>query len=166
MMATQRQRPSTDQWAKLDAALEGLRERTPPQKTTPLSREISQRADVLHAALESGWRIRDLVAFFREVAGIHVSSSTIQTALRQALTKSNPDTGRSRAKRPPKKRPIPSPEVATGTACARNKTQTGVASLPDESLSATDVSGNVSRPRVISPLGSTLTQGATKRGQR
>ncbi|HEM7879388.1 hypothetical protein LGM58_22610 [Burkholderia contaminans] len=53
-MTPKRQRPSPDQWAKLDTALETLRSRTPPSATPPLSREIVRRADALRAALESG----------------------------------------------------------------------------------------------------------------
>ncbi|EIF28989.1 hypothetical protein BCh11DRAFT_04417 [Burkholderia sp. Ch1-1] len=164
-MTTKRQRPSPDQWARLDAALEGLRERTPPGSAPPLSREITRRANVLRAALESGWRIRDLAAFFREAAGIDVSPSTIQTALRQALTDANPDSRRVRAKRP-RKQSAASPALAARTARATNETKTGTAPPPDKPVSTMGVKADAPRPRVITPLGSTLTQGATKRGQR
>jgi hypothetical protein len=164
-MTTKRQRPSPDQWARLDAALEGLRERTPPGTAPPLSREITRRADALRAALESGWRIRDLATFFREAAGIDVSPSTIQTALRQALIDTNPDVRRPRAKRP-RKRNAASNMPAPKNAQATNETETSIPSPPEKPIAVTEVKVDAPRSRLITPLGSTLTQGATKRGQR
>ncbi len=164
-MSTKRPRPSPDQWARLDAALEGLRERTPPGAAPPLSQEITRRAAALRAALESGWRIRDLAAFFRETAGIDVSPSTIQTALRQALVDAQPDARRSRAKRP-RKRSTDSHRSSPGAASAAGDAKTGIASPPDQPVAATHARTDVPRGRSITPLGATLTQGATKRGQR
>lgn len=164
-MITKRQRPSPDQWATLDAALEGLCERTPPGTAPPLSREITQRADALRAALESGWRIRDLAVFFRESAGIDVSPSTIQTALRQALIDTNPDIRRPRAKRP-RKRSAASNTSAPNNVQATNEAGAGITPSPDNPVATTGVTAEVPRARVVTPLDSTLTQGATKRGQR
>ncbi|MDB5832258.1 MAG: hypothetical protein JWR14_2088 [Caballeronia sp.] len=164
-MTTKRQRPSPDQWARLDTALEGLRERTPPGTAPPLSREITQRADALRAALESGWRIRDLAAFFREAAGIDVSPSTIQTALRQALIDTNPGAKRPRAKRP-RNRSTAGKESAPKNAQATNEAEAGIPRPPEKPIAAMEVKADAPRSRLITPLGSTLTQGATKRGQR
>ncbi|CAG4920983.1 helix-turn-helix domain-containing protein [Paraburkholderia gardini] len=164
-MATKRQRPSPDQWATLDAALEGLRERTPPGTASTLSRGITRRVDALRAALESGWRIRDLATFFKESAGIDVSPSTIQTALRQALIDTNPDTGRPRAKRP-RKRSAASSTPAPNSMQATNEAGARITPSPDKPVATTGVKADIPRARIIAPLGSTLTQGATKRGQR
>ncbi|MBB2984575.1 MAG: hypothetical protein V4793_07240 [Paraburkholderia tropica] len=188
-MNTKRQRPSPSQWAKLDAALQQLRERTPPGLSPSLSREITRRAAALRAALESGWRIRDLAAFFREAAGIDVSPSTIQAALRQALNDSagggRPDSRRIRAKRPRKFAASGGDNgIATETARRTAKVQPG--NRPAPAVMPTGVSGtaaavagpaetsdlftqeNPDAPRapVVTPLGSTFTPGATKRGQR
>jgi hypothetical protein len=164
-MTTKRRRPSPDQWARLDAALEGLRERTPPGTAPPLSREITRRADALRAALESGWRIRDLAAFFREAAGIDVSPSTIQTALRQALIDTDPDARRLRTKRS-RKRSAAGNTLAPGNAQATNEAGAGMTPPPDKPIAVTEAKADAPRPRLITPLGSTLTQGATKRRQR
>ncbi|WP_144158056.1 helix-turn-helix domain-containing protein [Paraburkholderia sp. BCC1885] len=165
MMTRKRQRPSSDQWARLDAALEGLRERNPPGTASPLSREITRRADALRAALESGWRIRDLAAFFKESAEIDVSPSTIQTALRQALIDSTSKAKRPRAKRPRKRSAHDNAPAATATSSV-HESGTGPAPAPDSRVATTAVKADVPHPRTITPLGSTLTQGATKRGQR
>jgi hypothetical protein len=164
-MTTKRPRPSSDQWARLDAALDGLRERTPPGTAPPLSQEITRRADALRAALESGWRIRDLAAFFREAAGIDVSPSTIQTALRQALIDTNPDARRPRAKRP-RRRSAADNAPAAKTVRTATGAGAGMTPPPDKPVAAAEVKADAPRPGVIMPLGSTLTQGATKRGQR
>jgi hypothetical protein len=164
-MTTKRQRPSPDQWATLDAALEGLRERTPPGTAPPLSREITRRADALRAALASGWRIRDLATFFREAAGIDVSPSTIQTALRQALIDTAPDARRPRAKRPRKRSAAGNPLVPKNVQ-ATNEAGAGITPPPNKPIATTEVKAEAPRPGAITPLGSTLTQGATKRGQR
>lgn len=164
-MSTNRPRPSPDQWAKLDAALDGLRERTPPSTAPPLSREIARRADALRAALESGWRIRDLAAFFRETAGIDVSPSTIQAALRQALNEAGPESKRPRAKRP--RRETPAGIASAGkTAQAADSTEGTAAPLPDRPVATTDVKAEVPRPRGTTAFGSGLTQGANRRGMR
>lgn len=164
-MTTKRQRPSLDQWAKLDAALEHLRERTPPGTAPPLSREITQRAEALRAALESGWRIRDLATFFRETAGIDVSPSTIQTALRQALIDAQPDAKRPRAQRP-HKRSVASRPSAPKAESSVSDAKTGVTPRPDQPIARTEAKADVPQTRAITPLGSSLTQGATKRGMR
>ena len=164
-MTTKRQRPSPDQWARLDVALEGLRERTPPGSAPPLSREITRRADALRAALESGWRIRDLAAFFREATGIDVSPSTIQTALRQALIDTNPDSKRPRAKRPCRRSATDNPPAPKNVQ-ATNDAGAGITLPPDEPIATTEVKAEAPSRRAVTPLGSTLTRGATKRGQR
>lgn len=164
-MTTKRQRPSPEQWAKLDAALEGLRERTPPGAVPPLSREITRRADALRAALASGWRIRDLATFFRETAGIDVSPSTIQTALRRALGDANTDTRRTRAKRPRKQRRADS-APSTATTLATGDTGTGVVPLSGKPVVNTDVKAEAPRTRGATAFGSGLTHGANKRGMR
>ncbi|KWH23387.1 hypothetical protein WL99_26230 [Burkholderia cepacia] len=164
-MTTKRQRPSPDQWAKLDAALEGMRERTPPGVAPPLAQEILRRADTLRAALKSGWRIRDLAVFFKDVAGIDVSPSTIQTALRQALINAQPDTKRPRAKRPRKHRTIATPQVPQ-VAMAASCSQGGLWPAADQPIATSEAKADVPRSPAITQLGSTLTLGATKRGQR
>ncbi|CAM2194911.1 Helix-turn-helix domain-containing protein [Paraburkholderia kururiensis] len=164
-MTTKRQRPSPDQWARLDAALERMRERTPPGVAPPMAQEILRRAGTLRAALESGWRIRDLAAFFRDVAGIDVSASTIQTALRQALVNAQPDARRPRAKRPRKHRTITAPQ-APQAAVAASSSQAGLWPAADQPIAAPEAKADVPPGRAITPPGSTLTQGATKRGQR
>ena len=164
-MTTKRQRPSPDQWARLDAALQGMRERTPPGTAPPLAQEILRRADTLRAALESGWRIRDLAVFFKDVAGIDVSPSTIQTVLRQALINAQPDAKRPRAKRPRKHRTTAAPPVPQA-AVAAGASQAGLWPVADQPIAASEAKADVPRGRTITPLGSALTQGATKRGQR
>jgi hypothetical protein len=164
MMTTKARLPSPDQWAKLDAALKGLPERTPPGTST-LSHEISRRADVLRAALESGWRIRELAAFFSESAGINVSTSTIKKALQHALAETTSDRRRPQAKRPRKK------SVSAGTAAAKkapagHTSGTHVLAPAEHSVQFAQRKAQTSRPTVVTSFGSTLTQGATKRGQR
>jgi hypothetical protein len=156
-MGTKRQRPSAEQWVRLDAALEGLRERTPPGLAPPLSREIVRRADALRAALDSGWRIRDLVALFKEAAGIAVSATTIQTALRQALEGLATESKRVRARRP-RKRTASADHATAATAQTAHQPETH----PPETGGKPDTAASRER----TPLGSTLTQGATKRGMR
>lgn len=164
-MSTKRPRPSPDQWAKLDAALEGLGDRTPPGVAPPLSHEITRRAGALRAALDSGWRIRDLAAFFRETAGIDVSPSTIQAALKQALDDANPDTKRPRAKRPHRQTPA-GHRPASKTTSTANEPVVRVTPPPDQPVPSMDEKAEVPRPMPMTPFGTTLTQGATKRGQR
>ena len=164
-MNTKRPRPSPDQWAKLDAALEGLRDRTPPGAVPPLSQEITRRAGALRAALDSGWRIRDLAAFFRESAGIDVSPSTIQAALKLALDDANPDSKRSRAKRPRRQTPA-GRRPASKTIATANEPVVRATRPPDQPVLGMDEKAEVPRPASMTPFGSTLTQGATKRGQR
>lgn len=170
-MTTKPQRPSPDQWARLDAALQGLPERTPPGVST-LTREISQRAGALRAALESGWRMRDLVAFFSESAGINVSPTTIQTALQRALAQTTSDRRRPRARRPRKKGASTheAPKAAAKKAHTGAAHDTHVLSQAENADLFTEpkvrTKAQTSRPTVVSSLGSTLTQGATKRGQR
>ncbi|WP_434715359.1 hypothetical protein [Paraburkholderia sp. A3RO-2L] len=163
-MTTKIQRPSPDQWARLDTALQGLPERTPPGTST-LANEISRRADVLRAALESGWRIRELAAFFNESASINVSPSTIKKALQHALAETTSDRRRPQAKRPRKKR------LSAGTAAAKkapagHASGTHVRPPAENGDQFAQRKAQTSRPTVVPPLGSTLTQGATKRGQR
>lgn len=164
-MSTKRPRPSPDQWAKLDAALEGLRERTAPGAAPPLSQEITQRAGALRAALDSGWRIRDLAVFFRETAGINVSPSTIQAALKQALDDTNPETKRPRTKRPRRQTPARR-RPASKTASTANGPAVRATPPPDQPVPGMDEKAEVPRPKSSTPFGATLTQGATKRGQR
>lgn len=164
-MSTKRQRPSAEQWTRLDAALDGLRERIPPGSTPPLSREIARRAEALRAALDSGWRIRDLAKLFKDAAGIEVSATTIQTALRQALDGQATDSKRARAKRPRKQAASAgSPTTAMPQAAAQPETDRVQRTEPaqPEPGGKTDVAP----PRELTQLGSTLTQGATKRGMR
>lgn len=164
-MTTKRQRPSPDQWARLDAALDGLCDRTPPGTAPALSQEIIRRADTLRAALESGWRIRDLAAFFKDSAGIDVSPSTIQTALRQALNDTTSDSRRPRAKRPRKRSASGNrPEAKAGQ--ATHKPGAGTTPPLNKPAPVTEASADAPRPRATMPLGSTLTQGASKRGQK
>ncbi|WP_321858007.1 helix-turn-helix domain-containing protein [Paraburkholderia tropica] len=165
-MSTKRPRPSPDQWAKLDAALEGLRERTPPGAAPPLSQEITRRAGALRAALDSGWRIRDLAAFFRETAGIDVSPSTIQMALKQALDDANPDMKRLRAKRPRGQAPAGRQPVSKTASTANDPLVVRATAPPDQPVPGMDEKAEAPRPKSMTPFGSTLTQGATKRGQR
>lgn len=164
-MTTKAQRPSPDQWARLDAALKGLPERAPPDTSPTLTREISRRADALRAALESGWRMRDLVAFFSESAGIDVSPSTIQTALQRALTETTSARRRPRAKRPRKKS-----ASANGTAAkpvpAGRAPCTHAPSPAESADHFVERNGQTLRPTANLLLGSALTHGATKRGQR
>ncbi|WP_213297208.1 hypothetical protein [Paraburkholderia sacchari] len=162
-MTTKTPRPSPDQWARLDAALQGLPERTPPGIST-LTREISRRADALRAALESGWRMKDLAAFFSDSAGINVSPSTIQTALQRALAETTSDRRRPRAKRPRKK-------SSSGNGPAAKKKPVDHAPARHALSPAENADRFVERAQPLRPtapvsLGSTLTQGATKRGQR
>ncbi|HKU00272.1 MAG TPA: hypothetical protein VJS30_27630 [Paraburkholderia sp.] len=164
-MTTKAKRPSPDQWARLDAALEGLPERTPPDTPPTLTREISRRADALRAALESGWRMRDLVAFFSESASIDVSASTIQTALQRALAETTSDRRRPRAKRPRKKAPSVS-GLAAKTAPGGNASGPRVLAPTESGDPFAQGKTPTFRPTVVPSLGSTLTQGATKRGQR
>lgn len=164
-MTPKRQRPSPDQWAKLDTALETLRSRMPPSATLPLSREIVRRADALRAALESGWRIRDLAAFFREAAGIDVSPSTIQAALRQALADTESTTHRARAKRP-RRRATAGDEPPPKSAQTQNTARLPATPASDRPNGVADGTAGVPRARTVTPLGTTLTQGATKRGRR
>lgn len=164
-MTTKAQRPSPDQWARLDAALKGLPERAPPDTSPTLTRAISRRADALRAALESGWRMRDLVAFFSESAGINVSPSTIQTALQRALAETTSDRCRARAKRPRKK-------SASANGAAKKSLSGGDAPgthalQPAENADRfAERQAQSLRPKLTPALGSQLTQGATKRGQR
>jgi hypothetical protein len=164
-MNTKRQRPSAEQWAKLDTALEGLRECTPPGSTPPLSREIVRRAEALRAALDSGWRIRDLAALFKEAAGIDVSATTIQTALRQALEGQATESKRARAKRPRKRT-----ESADGPALtsiqATPEPETDRVQPAELAKPGIDNKVDATPSRELTPLGSALTQGATKRGMR
>lgn len=164
-MSTKRQRPSAEQWAKLDAALDGLRERTPPGSTPPLSREIIRHAEALRGALDSGWRIRDLAALFKEAAGIDVSATTIQMALRQALDGQTTDTKRMRAKRPGKRTTPVDSETPTMLRTT-HQPETNPAQPPEPVRSESDSKAGEIHPRELTPLGSTLTQGATKRGMR
>lgn len=164
-MSTKRPRPSPDQWAKLDAALEGLRDRTPPGAAPPLSQEITRRAGALRAALDSGWRIRDLAAFFRETAGIDVSPSTIQAALKQALNDASPDRKRPRAKRS-RRQTSAGRRPAAKAASTANGPVVRATPPPDQPAPGMDEKAEVPRPRSSMAFGSTLTQGATKRGQR
>lgn len=136
-MTPKRQRPSPDQWAKLDTALETLHSRTPPSATLPLSREIVRRADSLRAALASGWRIRDLAVFFREAAGIDVSPSTIQAALRKALAEAESPSRQARAKRP-RRRVMANNELSSVAAQAPNTTRPPVSQSPDGPNRAAD----------------------------
>lgn len=164
-MSTKRQRPSAEQWTRLDAALAGLRERIPPGSTPPLSREIARRAETLRAALDSGWRIRDLAALFKEAAGIDVSATTIQTALRQAWEGQATDSKRTRAKRP-RKRVAMVESSTTAVLQATLRSETNRAQPAEPAQRESDSKTDVVRPRELTPLGSTLTQGATKRGVR
>lgn len=164
-MTTKRQRPSPDQWARLDAALERMREHTPPGTAPPMAQEILRRAGTLRAALESGWRIRDLAAFFRDVAGIDVSPSTIQAALRQALLDAQPDAKRPRAKRPHRHRTITAPQVQQAAVTASGS-QAGLWPAAGQPVAASQAKADVPPGRAITPPDPALTQGATKRGQR
>ncbi|MBR8393955.1 hypothetical protein KDX11_31955 [Burkholderia cenocepacia] len=164
-MSTKRQRPSAEQWSRLDAALDGLRERIPPGSTPPLSREIARRAETLRAALDSGWRIRDLATLFKDAAGIEVSATTIQTALRQALDGQVTDPKRARTKRPHKRAAsAESPTTAIPQATPGPETNRVQAAGPTQP--EPDSKTDVARPLELTPLGSTLSQGATKRGMR
>lgn len=154
-MSTKGKRTSPEQWAKLDAALHGLNERPPPETSPSLTREISRRADILREALQSGWRVRDLAVFFRESAGIDVSPNTIQEALRRALEDATSDRRRARAKRP-RRKTATTGRISTPQAAPRTQTAIHVAQ-PDAHAQP---SGNAPA------LGSTLTPGATRRGQR
>ncbi|WP_343669724.1 hypothetical protein [Paraburkholderia heleia] len=162
-MSTKGRRTSPEQWAKLDAALQGLHERPPPETSPSLTREISRRADILREALQSGWRVRDLAVFFRESAGIDVSPNTIQEALRRALEGATSDKRRARAKRPRRK-------TASTHAGVTKTAATGRIVTPQ---AAPQTAIHVAQPNVHAQpsgdapaLGSTLTPGATRRGQR
>jgi hypothetical protein len=163
-MTTKRQRPSPDQWAKLDAALNELRDKPPTHLVQSLSREIEKRVDVIRTVLQSGWRIRDLAVFFKEAAGIDVSATTIQTALRQALSDAETGPRKQHAKRPRKR------GVSGGTMVAlpeRAPPQPETA-IPDPQLpySSTESEAGANQHDEAIRLGSRLTQGANKRGQR
>ncbi|MBB2932719.1 hypothetical protein [Paraburkholderia silvatlantica] len=164
-MSTKGKRTSPEQWAKLDAALHGLHERPPPETSPSLTREISRRADILREALQSGWRVRDLAVFFRESAGIDVSPNTIQEALRRALEDATSDRRRARAKRPRRK-------TASTHAGVTKTAATGRISTP-QAAPRTQATIHVAQPDAHAQpsgnapaLGSTLTPGATRRGQR
>lgn len=164
-MSAKGERTSPEQWAKLDAALQGLHERPPPEPARSLTREISRRADVLREALQSGWRLRDLAAFFRETAGIDVSPNTIQEALRRALDDATSDRRRVRAKRPQRK-PASTHAAATKTAETRRIATPPPGPRKEAGGHVTQQDAHAQHARDASALGSTLTPGATKRGQR
>ncbi|MEX3841147.1 hypothetical protein [Paraburkholderia sp. BR10882] len=163
-MSAKGERTTPEQWAKLDAALQGLHERPPPEPARSLTYEIARRADVLREALHSGWRLRDLSAFFRESAGIDVSPNTIQTALRRALEDATSDRRRVRAKRP---RPKTASAHAVRKTAGTSRIATPQAGPPTQTAAhVTQQNAHAQHAGDTPALGTTLTPGATKRGQR
>ncbi|MET3448798.1 hypothetical protein [Ralstonia sp. 1138] len=163
-MATKRQQPTREQWAQLDVALNDLRDKPPANVAPPLAQAIAKRADAIRTVLASGWRVRDLAAFFKQAAGIDVSATTIQTALRQAPIATETATDRTRAKRPRKRRTsenasAPQPEHGL------QRTETVVVQSPlgQQGAKTQTQHGNDQQSTI---LGENLTQGARKRGQR